>query len=112
MYNIICDSLGVDPLPNNGTLRLPLNPIGLHSDEHAPPQVRPPDPPEPLSASVTAGPLEQTSAATHVPSATETASKNDKESTWWGTITSKLEDFKQWAGELFSAEKDNHPQQR
>ena len=30
----MCDSLGVEPKPNNGTLRLPLKPIGLHSDEH------------------------------------------------------------------------------
>jgi predicted AlkP superfamily pyrophosphatase or phosphodiesterase len=30
VYNIIADSLGVDPQPNNGTLRLPLKPIGTH----------------------------------------------------------------------------------
>lgn len=35
VYNIICDSIGVEPRPNNGTLRLPLKPIGLHSDEPA-----------------------------------------------------------------------------
>ena len=29
----MCDSLGIEPKPNNGTLRLPLQPIGLHSDE-------------------------------------------------------------------------------
>lgn len=34
VYNIVCDSLGIEPKPNNGTLRLPLKPIGLHSDEH------------------------------------------------------------------------------
>lgn len=33
VYNIVCDSLGIDPKPNNGTLRLPLKPVGLHSDE-------------------------------------------------------------------------------
>jgi len=33
VYNIICDSLSIKPKPNNGTLRLPLKPIGLHSDE-------------------------------------------------------------------------------
>lgn len=32
VYNIICDSLGIEPKPNNGTLRLPLKPVGLHSD--------------------------------------------------------------------------------
>ena len=29
----MCDSLGLKPKPNNGTLRLPLKPIGLHSDK-------------------------------------------------------------------------------
>lgn len=33
VYNIVCDSLGIEPRPNNGTLRLPLVPIGLHSDD-------------------------------------------------------------------------------
>lgn len=31
VYNIICDSLAIEPKANNGTLRLPLKPIGLHS---------------------------------------------------------------------------------
>lgn len=30
----MCDSLGIKSKPNNGTLRLPLKPIGLHSDKH------------------------------------------------------------------------------
>ena len=33
VYNMICDSLGIQPKPNNGTLRLPLKPVGLHSDK-------------------------------------------------------------------------------
>ncbi|KAK3372014.1 alkaline-phosphatase-like protein [Podospora didyma] len=32
VYNLLCDSVGIAPFPNNGTLRLPLKPIGLHSD--------------------------------------------------------------------------------
>lgn len=30
VYNIVCDSLGIVPKPNNGTLRLPLKPVGMH----------------------------------------------------------------------------------
>ncbi|KAK4545645.1 hypothetical protein LTR36_002598 [Oleoguttula mirabilis] len=30
VYNIVCDSLGITPVRNNGTLRLPLKPTGLH----------------------------------------------------------------------------------
>lgn len=29
----MCDSLGIEAKPNNGTLRLPLKPVGLHSDK-------------------------------------------------------------------------------
>ena len=32
VYNIICDSLGIEPHLNNGTLRLPLKPVGVHGD--------------------------------------------------------------------------------
>lgn len=34
VYNILCDSIGIEPKPNNGTLRLPLKPVGLHSDSN------------------------------------------------------------------------------
>jgi predicted AlkP superfamily pyrophosphatase or phosphodiesterase len=49
VYNIICDSLGIKPHPNNGTLRLPLQTIGLHSDKDAPVLDTPLDP-EPSGA--------------------------------------------------------------
>ena len=32
----MCDSLGIEPKRNNGTLRLPLKPVGLHSDKPIP----------------------------------------------------------------------------
>lgn len=32
---MLCDSVGMEPKPNNGTLRLPLKPIGLHDAEPA-----------------------------------------------------------------------------
>lgn len=31
VYNIVCDSLGIEPRPNNGTMRLPLKSVGMHS---------------------------------------------------------------------------------
>ncbi|KFG80437.1 ectonucleotide pyrophosphatase/phosphodiesterase family member 1 [Metarhizium anisopliae] len=43
VYNIVCDSLGMEPQPNNGTLRLPLKPVGTHDDTK--PQETPEDPP-------------------------------------------------------------------
>ncbi|KAF3768672.1 Phosphodiest-domain-containing protein, partial [Cryphonectria parasitica EP155] len=32
VYNILCDSIGLTPAPNNGTLRLPLQTTGLHDE--------------------------------------------------------------------------------
>lgn len=33
VYNILCDSIGITPMPNNGTLRLPLKTVGLHGPD-------------------------------------------------------------------------------
>ncbi|TLD07531.1 hypothetical protein PgNI_10753 [Pyricularia grisea] len=49
VYNILCDSVGLDPVPNNGTLRLPLKPIGLHS-----PEAPIPDAADPVTSSTAA----------------------------------------------------------
>jgi len=35
VYNIICDSLNLVPKPNNGTIRLPFKPVGVHSPENS-----------------------------------------------------------------------------
>ncbi|RSL75428.1 hypothetical protein CEP51_010871 [Fusarium floridanum] len=44
VYNMLCDSVGMDPAPNNGTLRLPLKPVGLHK-----PEEKPEEPADPVS---------------------------------------------------------------
>uniref|UniRef100_A0A8H7NL24 Uncharacterized protein n=1 Tax=Bionectria ochroleuca TaxID=29856 RepID=A0A8H7NL24_BIOOC len=36
VYNMLCDSLGLEPAPNNGTLRLPLKTVGIHKPEDTP----------------------------------------------------------------------------
>lgn len=36
VYNIVCDSLGIEPKANNGTLRLPLTTQGVHDFDSAP----------------------------------------------------------------------------
>ena len=33
VYNILCDSIGMEPVPNNGTLRLPFKVVGLHDED-------------------------------------------------------------------------------
>ncbi|KAI9046975.1 hypothetical protein LZ554_009050 [Drepanopeziza brunnea f. sp. 'monogermtubi'] len=66
VYNIICDSLNIVPRPNNGTIRLPLKPVGVHSDESSP--ELPHDPP---NWTLPTAPASQ---STPVPSSTPTPS--------------------------------------
>ncbi|KAI1488935.1 ectonucleotide pyrophosphatase/phosphodiesterase family member 1 [Biscogniauxia mediterranea] len=56
VYNILCDSVGIEPMPNNGTLRLPLQVVGLHDPETV---FEEPEDPVPVS-SVTATSDDQT----------------------------------------------------
>jgi len=53
VYNIICDSLGIDPSPNSGQIRLPFKPVGLHSDDEAPQLETPDDLPPTGTGSIT-----------------------------------------------------------
>ncbi|KAL4892575.1 alkaline-phosphatase-like protein [Aspergillus ambiguus] len=118
VYNIICDSLGITPHPNNGTLRLPLRPVGLHSDEDAPSVEAPADPPVSATSSTTIN-LSPTSSLTPAPKspppsegsppppADRPESEDEPGPTWWGTLWGKLNDFKDWATDAFETVKDN-----
>jgi type IV secretory pathway VirB10-like protein len=136
VYNIVCDSLGVDPLPGNGTLRLPLKAVGLHSDENAPVLDTPPDPPAKTSATARpvqpappkptpprpsppqpkpaqpkpAQPAPESTPAPETPAATDHQSDDEKGSTWWGTLWHKFEDLKNWAGGVADAVQGKQPE--
>ena len=74
VYNVVCDSLGLTPVANNGTLRLPFTTLGLH-DEPGPDEI--PEDPMPSGATVPAiiplpqpssmPPLEADASAQHSP---------------------------------------------
>ncbi|RDW74589.1 alkaline phosphatase family protein [Aspergillus mulundensis] len=113
VYNILCDSLGIKPHPNNGTLRLPLQPSGLHSDEDAPVLDTSSDPPatqEPtqtvahtstvmISSSIST--TSDTESASASPSAKpEEAADDETDTDWWDSILDKVEDVKDWATDL------------
>jgi hypothetical protein len=114
VYNLICDSVGVSPLPNNGTLRLPLTPIGLHDDEDAPVVESPEDPPfdgngSPRpSATLSASPT----AATESPDASmedSTEGSQNESQSWWDKVKETLDSIKDWASQLFQSKQDNRP---
>jgi hypothetical protein len=103
LYNIICDSIGIDPATNNGTLRLPLKPIGLHTDPDTPSDETPADPvdsPTPILASASPLPtllpsLSTSSIASATSSAPPTESSESKEA-WWEWLTHKAENAELW----------------
>lgn len=115
VYNIICDSLGIEPHPNNGTLRLPLKPVGLHSDDDEPLET-PPDPvttssgnlsTEPDNAAPRPPPENTVNSGSHNETANEEEDQDSAtESSWWGVITDKFESTKGWVTDLFSSEED------
>ncbi len=75
VYNIICDSLGIEPNPNNGTLRLPLKPVGLHSHKHASPDDITADSPPEAEASITAEADDDSTVLYKIPAITEPANR-------------------------------------
>jgi hypothetical protein len=107
VYNIICDSLGIEPIPNNGTLRLPLEPIGFHLDEEdEEDDVQEDDaqaqshPPQPLLVNATTTAFNKTTT-----NATIKSTENNQhavDSVFWDYITEKLEAVKAWAESTFS----------
>ncbi|KEQ61657.1 Phosphodiest-domain-containing protein [Aureobasidium melanogenum CBS 110374] len=128
VYNLVCDSVGISPKPNNGTLRLPLNPVGLH--DSMPPQEIPEDLPEDVvSTSIAASPeiakttstptqasrptIATTDAATptrpviHDDVSQEDEDQNGKDTNlWWDWVKGKLDGAKDWATGLYDTVSD------
>ncbi|KAI9781698.1 MAG: hypothetical protein M1816_002222 [Peltula sp. TS41687] len=107
VYNIICDSLHLNPKPNNGTLRLPLKPVGLHSDNNTGAPETPYDPaasnsPEPSSIpSLGKNPIgvDQPDAEPLRPVIEEAKTQGGvrgKIEEIWNSILSKIDDFRDW----------------
>ncbi|KAJ4296225.1 hypothetical protein N0V90_006270 [Kalmusia sp. IMI 367209] len=76
VYNIVCDSIGITPLPNNGTLRLPLKPLPIPSSKSSMDPVQPSKAASPTSS---APPAE--------------TSTNES---WWEWLTHKAENAEDW----------------
>ncbi|KAF2199630.1 ectonucleotide pyrophosphatase/phosphodiesterase family member 1 [Delitschia confertaspora ATCC 74209] len=82
LYNIICDSLSITPAPNNGTLRLPLKPVGLHTDPETPPDETPADPVETSSSPSSSALLATISILPSISSIVSLASGLEETSSW------------------------------
>ncbi|KAK2764520.1 hypothetical protein FQN54_009215 [Arachnomyces sp. PD_36] len=102
VYNILCDSIGVEPHNNNGTLRLPLKPVGLHSDDSEPLET----PPDPVTTGKPSSGDTEGSSSTDGSEGEEKDQSNTESSSWFGVLANKFESAKQWFKGLFHNNKD------
>jgi predicted AlkP superfamily pyrophosphatase or phosphodiesterase len=122
VYNIVCDSLGIQPHPNNGTLHLPLKTEGLHSDAGAEQLETPHDadednsPAETSNADETVHPSVNptTEAEPAATSTSEPGSDDEKQddekakANWWSFLHDQLQKAKDWAKQFIDSIKGNH----
>lgn len=108
VYNIVCDSLGIEPKPNNGTLRLPLQPIGLHSGQPPTSDDIPEDLPSDaaVAAEVSYANTTQNYPLSEPPGndveRAQTSSQSEADNSYWAFFTAKLEAAKAWADKMIA----------
>ncbi|KAL8656917.1 MAG: hypothetical protein Q9226_002438 [Calogaya cf. arnoldii] len=105
VYNIVCDSLGIEPKPNNGTLRLPLKPIGLHSGQPATSDEIPEDLSSEDAGVANANTTQKAPSSEPQDNDLKTAqnsSQSEDGDSYWAFFTAKLESAKAWADRMIA----------
>ncbi len=106
MYNIVCDSLGIEPQANNGTLRLPLKPGGVHSSQPPSADEIPEDLPSDADTAATAAALNATQKVdTPADDGNEPNEPNDtagEDHSYWAFVKLKFGAAKAWADEVIA----------
>lgn len=135
VYNIVCDSLGLEPKPNNGTIRLPFTVNGLHDAETVEiPEdleddfeiVHPLLPPEIPTIAAPSSTKATVVASSSISSASETLSPptttsepeaadhaaeqpSSNTSSWLEWVNGKFQAVKDWATDKFGSHKTKNP---
>lgn len=107
VYNIVCDSLGIKPHGNNGTIRLPMKTEGLHSDSGSGAVELPKDDPADLGANTSSGEVPDSVDAEVVEDATSKQDEAKGKSKWWKYLHDKLQNAKDWAKGIIDSIKNN-----
>lgn len=115
VYNIVCDSLGMAPHGNNGTIRLPMTTVGLHSDFNEPLELPVDDPADihdttgdGTGSSSTATPTsDEQGQASSVAMPDDSKSNVESHDSWWKYIHEQLEKAKDWAKEIIGSINNN-----
>lgn len=131
VYNIVCDSLGLEPKKNNGTIRLPFTVSGQHDpgdevvipddmdDLELEPALLPPEfpnltampPPTPTTVAVVPETLSVPLASIE-PEATDDGSEkleSNETSSWLAWFNGKLQAVKDWTMDAFGSHKTKSP---
>jgi predicted AlkP superfamily pyrophosphatase or phosphodiesterase len=131
VYNIICDSLGIKPHPNNGTLRLPLKTDGFHDDDDTPKLETPYDPPQeaPPADEINPGHMGKPNqeppflpggdsqifkpvGPQKQPGAEADEQKDDAKPSWWQVVHDQIEKVKEWAKKIIEKLKGHNNDRR
>jgi hypothetical protein len=109
VYNIVCESIGVHPVTNNGSLHLPLRIEGLHSDEGAPVIDTPHDADE--DADTTEPPDGAQNEQSQETNTTEDGASpaDEGKKSWLQFLKDGIDKAKEWAKQFAEALKGNHP---
>ncbi len=118
--------MGIEPKPNNGTLRLPLKPVGLHSDlpEEPTPLDKPSAPEKPSPPAKTTSPddptfppkhtgpeeiSDQQETADEMAAETEEQTEEAKEdmNRFWAYVKAKMNAAQEWANKVIASLKAN-----
>ncbi|KAJ9653496.1 hypothetical protein H2198_007338 [Neophaeococcomyces mojaviensis] len=112
VYNIVCDSLDIQPYSNNGTVRLPMKTEGLHSDFEESSELLNDDPAdihdEPAVAenpSFQSG--QEFSDKNHTENLNPDKSKDTSKGSWWTYLHDRLQKAKDWAEEFIDSIRNN-----
>lgn len=119
VYNIVADSLGIIPHPNNGTLRLPMQTVGLHDDSDTEPLNTTFDPPVPenaeedrkthVSNTVVSVDLPEDTHSSKPEHDETSAASTESPSGWWHFVHDQIAKAKEWAKQLIDSIKNNKP---
>ncbi|KAL8933132.1 MAG: hypothetical protein Q9216_006509 [Gyalolechia sp. 2 TL-2023] len=103
VYNIVCDSLGIEPKPNNGTLKLPLSPIGVHSDQLSAADDAPEDLPSDgdMKNSNSSHNVDHTTSTEKVETGDNTDTAQD-DASYLAFLKGKFEEAKAWADDVIT----------
>ena len=115
VYNIVCDSLGLTPHSNNGTIRLPMKTEGLHNESTVPlalPKDDPADLHPSISSSSQSSPTvvvtpDVENGSNSAPISDSLDNETDPKRNWWKYVHEQLQKAKEWAKDIIDSVKNN-----